>query len=240
MRIYAACLASYNNGVLHGIWIDASDDIDAMQAEINAMLRTSRFPNVTVSLPDYETAARAAGWTHETARFTGAPSFQRSGDKTAFQFDSWKDLCESEGIEPAEKLVPSAEEWAIHDSEGLGDLGEYAGLAEVARRASVAELADDRDIPLAVLLQFASDYMNGDWDSADLESEVDERYRGSYDTWRDFAEEFTEETADMNAIPEWLQGHIDWDSIARDFELSGDFTAYRDGEVGSLYLFWAC
>ncbi|MGX7874404.1 antirestriction protein ArdA [Mesorhizobium sp. ORM6] len=192
MRFYAACLASYNNGVLYGRWIDASDDVDAMQAEINAMLRESRFPNVMVNDPE-----------------TSLP-------------------------------VPSAEEWAIHDSEGLGDIGEYAGLAEIARRAAVAELADEKDIPLAVLLAFASDHLNGEWDSADLESEVDDRYRGSYDTWRDFAQEFTEETNDMNAIPQWLKGHIDWDSIARDFELSGDFSAYRDGETGSLYLFWAC
>lgn len=52
MRIYAACLASYNNGVLHGRWIDASADVDAMQEEVSAMLRESRFPNVTVTHPD--------------------------------------------------------------------------------------------------------------------------------------------------------------------------------------------
>lgn len=46
MRIYAACLASYNNGVLHGRWIDASSDVDEMQEEVNAMLRESRFPNI--------------------------------------------------------------------------------------------------------------------------------------------------------------------------------------------------
>ena len=232
MRFYAACLASYNNGVLHGRWIDASDDIDAMQAEINAMLRESRFPNVTID--DWDSAARAAGWTQDANGIWR----DKDGKPDAFENDGAQELCEANGIEPV--AVPSAEEWAIHDSEGLGDIGEYSGLAEVARRASVAELAEDRDIPLSVLLQFASDHLNGAWDSADLESELDDRYRGTYDTWRDFAEEFTEETNDMNAIPQWLQGHIDWDSIARDFELSGDFSAYRDGEFGSLYLFWAC
>ena len=59
-RFYAACLASYNNGVLYGVWIDASTDVDEMQEAINAMLRGSKFPNVTI--PDYEAAARAAGW----------------------------------------------------------------------------------------------------------------------------------------------------------------------------------
>lgn len=52
MRIYVACLASYNAGILHGRWIDASSDVDAMQADISAMLRASPCPNVTVRDPD--------------------------------------------------------------------------------------------------------------------------------------------------------------------------------------------
>jgi len=48
-RIYAACLASYNNGVLHGAWIDCDGkDASELQDEVSAMLRASRFPNVTV------------------------------------------------------------------------------------------------------------------------------------------------------------------------------------------------
>lgn len=52
MRFYAACLASYNNGVLHGRWIDASSDADEMQEEVSAMLRESGFPYVTVEHPE--------------------------------------------------------------------------------------------------------------------------------------------------------------------------------------------
>jgi len=48
-RIYVACLASYNNGVLHGSWIDCEGKgADELQEAVNAILRTSRFPNVTV------------------------------------------------------------------------------------------------------------------------------------------------------------------------------------------------
>lgn len=216
MRFYAACLASYNNGILHGAWIDASTDLDAMQAEINAMLKASRFPNV-----------QRQDYVDEDGKLLSIDAMTRPEHVP----EDWT---------PKGEPYPSAEEWAIHDSEGLGDIGEYAGLAEIARRASAAELAEDRDIPLSVLLQLASDYLSGDWDSSDLESEIDDRYRGAYDTWRDFAEELTEETQDMNAIPEWLQGHIDWDSIARDFELSGDFAAYTESsDSRPLYLFWA-
>ena len=40
-RIYAACLAAYNNGILHGAWIDANQDAWAIYDAITAMLRAS-------------------------------------------------------------------------------------------------------------------------------------------------------------------------------------------------------
>lgn len=39
--IYVACLAAYNNGILHGQWIDATQDADDIHAEIAAMLAAS-------------------------------------------------------------------------------------------------------------------------------------------------------------------------------------------------------
>ena len=45
-RIYVACLASYNNGVLHGAWIDADQSAEEIQAKVGTMLRASRYPNV--------------------------------------------------------------------------------------------------------------------------------------------------------------------------------------------------
>jgi antirestriction protein len=48
-RIYVACLASYNSGILHGKWIDATSDRDEMQEAIDAILRASPCPNVTVT-----------------------------------------------------------------------------------------------------------------------------------------------------------------------------------------------
>lgn len=41
IRIYVACLAAYNNGILHGAWIDATQDEDAIRDEIAAMLKAS-------------------------------------------------------------------------------------------------------------------------------------------------------------------------------------------------------
>ncbi|MEQ8400875.1 MAG: antirestriction protein ArdA [Roseitalea porphyridii] len=54
-RIYAACLAAYNNGHLHGCWIDATQDSDAIQVEISAMLAASPVPNAEEwAIHDYE------------------------------------------------------------------------------------------------------------------------------------------------------------------------------------------
>ena len=39
--IYVACLAAYNDAILHGAWIDATQDIDAIKKAIRAMLKAS-------------------------------------------------------------------------------------------------------------------------------------------------------------------------------------------------------
>jgi len=41
IRIYVACLASYNNGILHGAWIDAARDAWEIYDDVRAMLKTS-------------------------------------------------------------------------------------------------------------------------------------------------------------------------------------------------------
>ena len=41
IRIYVADLAAYNAGHLHGVWIDATDDISDMWGRIKDMLKTS-------------------------------------------------------------------------------------------------------------------------------------------------------------------------------------------------------
>ncbi len=41
IRIYIADLAAYNNGKLHGVWIDATQDLDDIQGQIQKMLAAS-------------------------------------------------------------------------------------------------------------------------------------------------------------------------------------------------------
>ena len=39
MQIYITCPASYNNGTMHGKWIDATSDVDEMQEDVDVLLR---------------------------------------------------------------------------------------------------------------------------------------------------------------------------------------------------------
>ncbi|PQA87681.1 antirestriction protein ArdA [Hyphococcus luteus] len=53
-RIYVACLASYNAGVLHGRWIDVTDP-DEIRAQVAAMLSASPEPDAEEwAIHDYE------------------------------------------------------------------------------------------------------------------------------------------------------------------------------------------
>jgi antirestriction protein len=57
-RIYVACLSAYNNGYLHGEWIDCDRDSDDIMAEIKAMLAKSPMNKIEVceewAIHDYE------------------------------------------------------------------------------------------------------------------------------------------------------------------------------------------
>ena len=54
-RIYVACLAAYNNGFLHGAWIDADQDAGQIRDEIAGMLvRSPVEDSEEYAIHDYE------------------------------------------------------------------------------------------------------------------------------------------------------------------------------------------
>ncbi len=55
IRIYVACLAAYNNGRLHGRWIDATQGETHIQNQVTAMLESSPEPEAEEwAIHDYE------------------------------------------------------------------------------------------------------------------------------------------------------------------------------------------
>ena len=77
IRIYVACLAAYNDGILHGAWIDAAQEVDDIRADIAAMLKASPVPGAE----EYAI--------HDHEGFEGAPIAEYEGidsvaEKAAF------------------------------------------------------------------------------------------------------------------------------------------------------------
>ncbi len=55
IRIYVACLAAYNGGRLHGVWIDATQELEEIQEQVNVMLKESPEPDAEEwAIHDYE------------------------------------------------------------------------------------------------------------------------------------------------------------------------------------------
>ena len=55
IKIYVADLAAYNAGHLHGCWIDATDDLEAIQEQVSAMLAASPVAGAEeYAIHDYE------------------------------------------------------------------------------------------------------------------------------------------------------------------------------------------
>lgn len=54
-KIYVACLASYNSGILYGKWIDADQSVNELNDEINTMLAESSIEDAEEwAIHDYE------------------------------------------------------------------------------------------------------------------------------------------------------------------------------------------
>jgi antirestriction protein len=55
IKIYVACLAAYNNGILHGCWIDAEQEADEIRLGITAMLKAAPIAGAEeYAIHDYE------------------------------------------------------------------------------------------------------------------------------------------------------------------------------------------
>jgi antirestriction protein len=193
MKMYAACLASYNNGVLHGEWFDLEDyvdDVEGLQEAIaEKVLRTSRFPNVMVECPECD------GPTPSTS----------SCDAGDYQCP----VCDGSG------KVPSAEEWAAHDydGEGLSDFGEYPNLQDLLEHVRL--ISEHGDAWLA--------YVEWQGASNATEENFEESQLGTCESPQDYFEDRLEESGLLNEVPSELRSYIDMEAYARDQELNGSY-----------------
>jgi antirestriction protein len=124
----------------------------------------------------------------------------------------------------AESEEPIAEEWAIHDYEGFGELGlsEYEDIDKVAELAFLIK----EHGPLFAAL---ASYFGGTSGIDDARRYMEEGYRGAYDSLEDYAQELTEECYGdvLKGLPDFIRYNIDWEGIARDMDLNGDVITFR-------------
>ena len=172
VRLYVACLASYNAGTLHGAWIGGADleDLDQLKETIKDLLKAS---------PE-----------------------------------------------------PGAEEYAVHDHEGLPDFlrGEYPELSDVVDYCQqLTECSDETEqLAYCKVCENERQVMTKD--------DALENYKGSYDSEADFAEQHYLE---HYSIPEGLQpviNHVDWEQVWEcEFDCAG-WWSHRDDD-GNVLIF---
>src|SRR5262245_56153978 len=86
---------------------------------------------------------------------------------------------------------------------------------------------DDREL-LAVYQDSVN--QNGDID------EAREAFAGKFDSKREWAEQFLDDTGSLAEVPEHLRNYIDYDAYARDAEYGGDMTFVRhDGDLWAFH-----
>ena len=166
-RIYVACLAAYNNGRLHGEWIDANQSVDEIWDDVKAMLAASP--------------------------------------------------------------VPGAEEWAIHDYEGFGELrlSEWESFERVS--AIAAGIAEHGDAFAAWLSYDTSQ------DPADT-GRFEEMYRGEWDSLRYYADQFADDMG-LYAMAEQANSPyvvVDLEMLERDLDIELCTAA---SDHGTVYVF---
>ncbi|MGH1470867.1 MAG: antirestriction protein ArdA [Cellvibrionaceae bacterium] len=124
--------------------------------------------------------------------------------------------------------VENSEEYAIHDYEGFCGyyINEYEGLASVCEIASFIE--DQQSLGAELLSMFGGNV-------EEAKQAIDEHYVGHFKSLADYAQELTEETAQ---IPEHLKFYIDYEKMARDMEMNGDVYTITTG-FHDVYVFWS-
>jgi antirestriction protein len=111
---------------------------------------------------------------------------------------------------------PSAEEYAIHDYEGFGDLhiNEYSSLQNISSYAEF--ISEHGELGAAVLA-------HTDGDIEEAQQLLDDCYHGEHDSEEDFAYYWTHEV-DCREIPKFFQYYIDYKAMARDFFINDFFS----------------
>lgn len=94
-RIYVASLSDYNNGRLHGVWLEATSEPSELHEQITAMLATSTEPGAEeYAIHDYENFGPAQ--IHEFDSIDLVTRLARGIAEHGFAFAAWADVHEGD------------------------------------------------------------------------------------------------------------------------------------------------
>ena len=220
-RIYAACLASYNNGALHGVWIDADQDPESITEKIRLMLRESPYPTTTV---------------RECTCYECNHVWQIPIDSYPRTYPECPDCGTLPRCLNISRPILTAEEWAFHDHEGWTfhdhegwTPGEFESIESVSRAGILLEQHGEA-------FGLWLDYMTSGQDPDEWGSDFEDSYLGKFAAKGDYAAQLLEDTG--AEVPEWLEYYIDRAAFERDMALNGDI--HRVEHNGSIYVFDNC
>ncbi|MGU5710544.1 antirestriction protein ArdA [Aeromonas caviae] len=122
------------------------------------------------------------------------------------------DYLESLGMEPADVAELMTQDWDCQDAEGLAShcLHKYGSFDWMALEELLEVDCEPEVLAAGLACEIAPEEIQG-------------RYMGSWDSDEDMAMEQWEEGGLLEAIPASARGYIDWQAVARDMELNGEF-----------------
>lgn len=148
-QIYVACLAAYNNGKLHGEWIDAAQDPEDILEEIQEMLSKSPEPDAEEwAIHDYDDFDEISIGEHESLETISiiASALEEYGEPMAYYIANLADYIDDELIDNFEEAYHgewnSEEDYARtwYEDSGMLDhnspLSNYIDWEAVARDMS--------------------------------------------------------------------------------------------------------
>lgn len=127
----------------------------------------------------------------------------------------------------AESPIENAEEWALHDYSGFGNIALYE-FESIERVANIADfIIEHGELGAALLSDYSID---------DALTLLNDSYHGSYESEIDFSQYIFEECY-SNSIPKNLMFYIDHEAFSRDLFINDYFSieAQRKTHVFSNY-----
>jgi antirestriction protein len=129
-KIWVGSLSDYNNGVLHGEWMDAAREPDEVHADIQRMLSASptaaKYGDVAEEWGIFDHEGFGAHTVHEYDSIDTVSRIARGIEEHGLAFAAWADMCgnDNDRLDQFEEAYlghyPSAETWVEQLMDDLG------------------------------------------------------------------------------------------------------------------------